>query len=301
MIQTLDKSFEEVRTVLRNDINEVSVCRSLSANDSGYYTVIRLKDRTAQARLLKIFSSNSGYSSAYGFVEASAIESGIAIVFRYNKESSLFYYRKLYCRDFSARLNAAKNLLAELMCSPLPVEMLYLLLEKRNLNLCPDGRVYFNYFMDFGLLPAKIGMQDIVNKAAETIFEFLAHGLKLASGEAELFKVKVLRKSFGSFGEIYSDLKRISPDAETGPLVSGRIKSLYDNQRPRILSAAKTAVVILVIAASILYSITEWRNRSIAAAQDMSGARPAYRGLEKIGTVMLAEGTGSDTDNTSLR
>jgi hypothetical protein len=296
MIQTPVKSYEEIRTVLSNETNEVLVCRSMTRDDSGFYTVVRLKDRALHTRLLKVFSGNFSGFSMNDFFELTTVDSQLALIFPYNKENRLFYYQPLYCRHFSDRLNIAKNLLAELISTPLPVEILFFLLEEYNLNLRRDGRVYFNFFLDFQLLPDELDMQYIINKAAEILLRILTNSKNSISHEAELFRVKVQRKSFASFGAIYADLKRISPDAEINTSLPDKIKRTYSNKKKYILSAVKTGILVLLIGASVLYSISELRSRSAVSALSSSEVKPAYKGLEKIGSVNLPE----DTDKQEI-
>lgn len=288
MLQTPDNSYKEIRTVLRGEANDVLVCRSMSGR-LGYRTVIILKDRALHARLLEAFSGSAPDPSAEGLTVLTAIDSRLALIFPYSGENRLFFFEPLYCRNFPDRLNVAKNLLAELISTPLPPELLFFLLEDRNLNLRRDGRVYFNYFMDFSLLPEELDMGLIVGKAAEIIARLLSNGKKTVSQEAKLFVMKVRRGSFTSLGAIYADLKNISPDAETDASLPVKIKRSYASRKKFIASAVRTGLLALLIGASLLYSISEIRSRSAVAAQSMAEAKPAYRGMEKIGTLKLIE------------
>ncbi len=289
MLQTPDNSYKEIRTVLRGKANDVLVCRSMAGNRPGYRTVIIVKDRALHARLLEAFSGNAPDPSAEGLALLTAIDSQLALIFPYSGENRLFFFETLYCRNFSDRLNVAKNLLAELISTPLPAELLFLLLEDSNLNLRRDGRVYFNYFMDFSLLPEELDMGLIVDKAAEILSRILSNGKKAVSQEAKLFVMKVRRRSYTSLGAIYADLKNISPEAEIDASLPVKIKHSYASRKNFIVSAVRTVLLALLIGSSLLYSISEIRSRSAVAAQSMAEAKPAYRGMEKIGTLKLVE------------
>lgn len=288
MIQTPDKTYKEIRTVFDTDAYSVSVCRSLSKGDPRYYTILRLRDPKLQKRILNIFSQHPMHSSVDDFIDIATVESEVIVIFNYHKEKPYFYYQSLYCRQFADRLFAAKDLTAELMASSLPLEIKFFLLEECNINITADKQIYFNYFTKMDILPDNITLQDFVNKAAETILRILSEDLKALSREIQLFQLKVERKAFRSLADIYSDLKKIPVDSYTNSSLFGRIARFYHTKKLRIFFVSKVIIFAVLVAASMFYTITEWKSRSIiAASQNLPEPSSKYQGIERIGTVEL--------------
>jgi len=294
MIQALDKTFKEVRTVFSTDNYSVLVCRDLSEKGLNYYTILHLKNRELQKRYLKMFSQQPMKSSATDFVDIVTVGSELAVIFNYYKENPLFYYQSLYCRQFEDRLDVAKDLLAELMASSLPLEIQYFMLEDYNINITPDKQVYFNYFIDIDVLPDEISLQDIVNKAARTVWRIISEGLKTSATEMELFRLKTERQAFHSFIDIYSALKKIPADIELNLSMWDKISRFYHKRKSRIFFITKLVIMVVLVLLSLFYSIREWRSRSIAASKTITEINSEYKGLEKIGTVVLVPEESSE-------
>lgn len=293
MIYSLDKKFEVVRTIVSNKTNDVMVAKAKTNNDPQFYTLVQIKDKSCQARLLKIISQNHMGNFISDFVEIMAFESSVILIFKYITESKLFYYKSLYWRNFSDRLKVAKNLLAELMSSRMPVEILYFMLDENNLNLTADGSVFFNYFLNFDILPETVNMQDIINRAAEVVLRILTEDIKIKYFETDLLRVKVLRKSFSSFADIYSDLKNIPDKEETGSYLFKKLKRWNKRYKARVLSITKAVILAVIIGASLFYTFTQWDSRKAVPVQATETA--VYDGLNKIGTITLQPDEASNT------
>lgn len=287
MIYSLDKKFEIVRTVISNKTNDILVAKNLEKVDQEFYTMVRIKDKKCQSRLLKILSKNSIEHLESDFVEIMAFESSIILIFKYFTESRLFYYKSLYWRNYPDRLKVAKNLLAELMSSRMPVEILYFMLDEDNLNLTSDGLIFFNYFLNFDAMPETITMQDIVNRAAETVLRILTEDINTNYHETDLLRVKVYRKSFSSFAEVYSDIKNIPEKPESSTHFFRKLKRWNKQYKQRTVTIVKIAVIVAIICASLVYTYSEWQNRRAVPVQ--AEETPVYDGLNKIGTVTLYE------------
>jgi len=52
--------------------------------------------------------------------------------------------------------------------------------------------------------------------------------------------------------------------------------------------------MVVLVLLSLFYSIREWRSRSIAASKTITEINSEYKGLEKIGTVVLVPEESSE-------
>lgn len=291
MIQALNKQYEVVRTVSESDVNDVLVCKSLAGDDRKLYTLIRVRDRALRSRLLEIFSRDGIISWAGGFQEMAASESSLIIVFDYNNENRLFYYKTLYWKSFSDRLQAARNLLSELMSFSLPNELVFFMLEDENINLTADGRIYFNYFADLKSLPPNVSNEDVVCKAASLVYRILSDGLRTHPKELVLLKRKISRRAFNSFASVFMTLRDMPDRLEADVSMLDRAKKSILNRRAKITGFIKVSLLVLMLAASLFYTVTEIRTRTVPVSAG-DNVIEKYNGLNKIGTVNLNENSG---------
>ncbi len=298
MIQASNKQYEVVRTVSESDVNDVLVCKSLSGNDNKLYTLIVVKDKALRSRFLEIFSCDGIESWSGGFHGAAASESNLILLFDYNHENRLFYYKTLYWKSFADRIQTARNLLSELMSFNLPDELIYFMLEDENINLTSDGRIYFNYFMDLKSLPQNISNEDVVVKAASLVYRMLSDGLHTHPKELVLLKRKLSRRAFNSFASIYMTLRDMPDKLDADVSMMDRARKSILSRREKIKSILKVSLFVLMLVASIYYTVNEIRTRSVPAASG-DNAVTEYKGLYKIGTVILNENGSISQDGNA--
>ena len=287
---------EPVRTVLKNEVNEIAVCVDLGRRTGVFYTMISITEprvRLGVAALLAqgLFSQTSDYLGSYSQGDR------LNLVFLYRDENLLERQGPFYATSFAHRKRIAQNLVVALAESQVTGSVGLLLLSQRNLNIAPDLTVYLNYFLDFQKWDPDTEDSQFYRYAAQAVFQILSQEYELRSegqfdsypSELQAFYKKAETKGFLSHSAILAALKAM-PDRPIELRVgvrrlAGRAGDLLEwvKRRSRAIFVAALVLATVIYAG---YQITLRLSYRSAAEKNT-----AYAGLSNIGDVALGDET----------
>lgn len=296
MSEALNMRLETVRTVLKNEVNEISVCIDLKRRSGVFYTVIAITDsrvRREVAGLLAqgLFSANSDFIGSYTQGES------LNLVFLYRQENTLARQESFYATSFQRRRKIAENLVVALAETQVTGSVGLLLLEDRNINIASDLGVFFNYFLDFKTWDASRDEGWFYRAASRAAFKVLAREYELRHegqvdhypGELQAFYKKTELNGFSSYSAILSMVKLL-PDNPMEPRagvrkLAGDAKSLGGWLRIHSMAIFVGALVIATVIFAAYQIALRMSYRSAAEKNT------TYAGVEIIGDVHLGDET----------
>lgn len=210
-----------VRLVLRNEVNEVHVCRNLINNSTGLYTVICVKDHRYVKDFLTVCEQMK--SDENFFIDCFSDGDNQIIVFPYVKERLLKDFYRPDILSLSECEDICINTIIACMSSSLPWPILYLALSQGQLHLSRDGSVYLGYLLDLKGLDVSCGEKECTVQCAALLLDLLRPKAGRQANSLKLLEKKVAKESYIRFVELYKDI-RISavPKDKTGILESIR-------------------------------------------------------------------------------
>ena len=194
-----------VRLVLRNEINEVHVCRNLIDKSQGLYTVIYVKDHSYVKRFLTVCEQTEKKEDF--FVDCFSDGENQVIVFPYVKERELDSFYRPDMLTLSECEDICINTIIACMSSTLPWPILYLILSQRQLHLSRDGSVYLGYFIDLTDLDVNANERDCTVQCASILLELLRPKEGRQANSLKLLDKKVVKASYSRFVELYKDIR----------------------------------------------------------------------------------------------
>ena len=135
------RQYKVVREVFSGEKNDVFVCMDLCLEGAEYKTAWRVKDREITKKLL----------GAPEIWEDSFVKKEhMYFVFPYREERPLekFYFTTVLANSLKEE-SIWLDFAVRCMTFGIPNEILYLLLKQKQAGITPEGKVYFNYFLDF--------------------------------------------------------------------------------------------------------------------------------------------------------
>lgn len=240
------KNYKVIRDVLESEVNTVYVCKRLDSSVIEYKTVWVVKDRELSRKLLKICSETDvlGYESCFTSGE------DICFMFPYveEREAESFFLGTVQNGSCSKE-QICLEYVTKCMTSRLPDALLYMILDQNQVQLMPDGSIYFNYFIDLTDSNLDVRTSQCVKKCAQNILRLL-HQIEEGKDTAErLIEKKLERTEYLEYIQIYKDLKILSQKEERGGIVK-RLGEQVKNRKDtifRILSILAFILVILVL------------------------------------------------------
>lgn len=297
MIEALNMQLQKVRTVLSNEVNEISVCVDQKRKSGVYYTMISINSPKVRVQMAGVLASDDSMASNSDFIGSFSHGDSLSLVFLYREENLLSRSESIYGTNFAKRKEMAENLLVALAETQITGAMGLLLLVERNINISSDGSIYFNYFMDFDGWEPKTEPVQFYCETARFCFEILSRDyqtrydgyLPSYPGELQVFAKKAQLRSFTSFNTILTFIKTI-PDNPEEPLVGWR-KRLYKLRGivNVIRSNSMTIFITLVVLVTIVYAVYQVTLR--LSYRSVSEKNTTYIGLETIGEVYLGDET----------
>lgn len=285
---------EPIRTVVKNPVNEITVCRDLERETGVLYTVISVTEPSVRRQLAALvaagqFSATRDYQGSYTSGDA------LSLVFLYQPEQKLVTREPIVGTDFAHRRAIAMSLVAACAETQLGPSVGLLLLTDANINVTNDCGVYFNYFLDFSVWKPTASDQDRCAAAADRVFGVLAapyaqkYGATLTQypSELQVLRKKNMNRGYRSLSDILTDLRAMPPELSE-PLTGWRkrlaqLGAGWDWVR-RHGMALFLAVVVAVTLGYVVYQVTARMGARKAVEKNTS-----YIGLETIGSVYLGE------------
>ncbi|MCL2056097.1 MAG: hypothetical protein FWH02_02630 [Oscillospiraceae bacterium] len=295
MISALNMELEAVRTVLSNDVNEVGVYIDAKRDTGSYYTVVALssskiaKEIAGRMAITGLFSQNSDFIGS--FTQRDVLH----LVFNYHEESRLVNRESLYAPNFTKRKEAALSLLAALGETEMSADIGMLLLTDENVNITPDGKIYLNYFLDFGKFSPSVQQDSYYREAAGFTFGILTREyaekydaqVEMYPHELRLMYKKMQNKAFRSLSQIMAFVRTLpeSPSEQRFGLM--RLVGAADTLKGYLLKNPANLFIAAMVIVTLGYLGYQIAVR-VAAGRNMR-ENTVYVGMQQIGEVYLGE------------
>lgn len=295
MIHALNMELEIVRTVSRNSANEASIYYDTKRDTGNHYTVLSIFSNSVAREVAGRMAVGGLFSQNNDFVGSFTYKDALCLVFLYHPENRLVNKEALYATTFAKRKEIALGLLTALAETEIDDDIGRLLMTGENVNITQDGKVYLNYFLDFGKL-AQSGDQDSFHRAAAGFaFEILTREyaakydgqVELYPNELRLMYKKAQNKAFRSLSQIMSFIKTLPDKPAEQRLGVMRLVGLFEKISSFISTNPANlflAVVVLVTLGYLGYQLTVRALTSRSMKENT-----VYVGMQTIGEVYLGE------------
>lgn len=213
-----NRLYQVVREVLSGEKNDVMVCLYEGGGAAEYKTIWQVRDRELKKCLLK---------GPQIWEDCFVGKEHMYFVFPYQRERPLdkFYPSTVHFK----RQDKGKiwlDFVERCMTLGLPSGILYLLLKQKQAGLTPEGKIFFNYFLDLSDYREDKGEQECAMLCAGEILMLAELGEEKADKFCGLLEKKVRRKAYKDFLQLYRDVKLISGGWEKKTFF-GQIKDAF--------------------------------------------------------------------------
>ena len=286
---------ETVRTVLTNDVNQISVCSDEKRDAGVFYTLIAVKDAEIQRQLVQLIATTGLFLSNSDYLGSFTYQGALNLVFRFQPENRLANCEALYATSFAKRRELAVGLVAAAAATGITGAVGRLLLDERNVNLSPEGEIYFNYFLDFAQLDARDEQAAFFRDLATDAFDILSREYSVRfdrqvdyyPSELQVLYRKAQERGFGGFNQLLTFLKLL-PDTPDERHFG--VRKAFDRLGGvrRFLARHSMAIFLAaIVAATVAYA--GWQITSRLGQRSSVRENTTYIGMETIGEVSLGE------------
>lgn len=295
VIPALNMHLEDVRVVLKNEVNDITVCRDIKESGQQFYTMVSVKDDIYRKYITEQMNLGNLFTHCKDFVGSFSVGKELKLLFRYQSENLIGNVGSIYLYDFARCREAAIRLVSVLAETGISGQVCKLLLNPRNINLDSDCGVTLNYFLDFQEYDLEQDVFNDMDYIAEVVFGILERPWKeKANGEIQsypdelrLFWMKVQNHSFLSYGQIVAQLRAMpnKPIAKMGTVWRVH-KWIYTIRSVLFRNPARIALTLLVII-TVVYA--SWQIGMRLKVRKAYEQNVSYSALEYIGQVYLGD------------
>lgn len=295
MIPALNMHLEDIRVVLKNEVNDITVCRDIKDSGQQFYTMVSIKSDSYRKYITEQMNLGRMFAHCKDFVGSFSVGKELKLLFRYENESLIGNVGSIYLYDFVRCREAAISLVSMLAKTGITGQVCKLLLNPRNINVDSEGGVTLNYFLDFQDYDIdEQGFNDM-DYIAQTVFDILERPWKERfNGEIQsypdelrLFWMKMQNHSFLTYGQIVSQLRAMpdKPIAKQGTV--WRIRKWIRGVRSVLFKNPSRIVITLLVITTIVYA--SWQISMRIKVRRAYEQNISYSALEYVGTVYLGE------------
>ena len=296
MIYALNRSFEIVRTVLSNNINDIYVCKEADEHIGSFYTMITVKEEQMKKRLVAFFTEEASIRTNNDYIGSFVLENYFNILFTYHEEKKLYNYLNIYTTPFEEKKLICIQMVSGAIAAKLPIGMLCALLKPDNININKNKTIYFNYFIDFAGLKTEEEEKSRYTYLGEIVFSILSkdyehiYNINRYPKELRLFYKKLRTDGFSSFSQIYKYLHFLPKELVDERNIWQRIKLFWYTIRERVKAYSFWVVIVIVVGITLIFSMSQLQKRfdAIAVMKEMKmNNSNSYDGMYEIGTVKV--------------
>ncbi len=284
-----------VRTVIVNDVNDITVCEDRARDTGSFYTVISIKAPDVRREVAHHIATEGLFSTNVDFKGSYTQGDRLNLVFDYRNENRLSVQQAVLCTNDKRRVALAENMLIATAETQVTPSVGLLLLSDRNINATNNLDIFFNYFLDFSAWNKSATQTDYYRELATRIFNILAEEYELKySGtvnrypsELQVLYRKARSGGFNSYSSMITFVKLLS-DGYTVPATGWRlIWSKIKAMMAFIKRNWTTILAIVLVAVTIIFTVYQIYIR--VQAQQLNEENLVYIGLEQIGDVFLGD------------
>lgn len=295
MIPALNMHLEDVRVVLKNEVNDITVCRDMKESGQQFYTMVSVKSDRYRKYITEQMNLGKMFAHCKDFIGSFSIGKELKLLFRYENENLIDNVGSIYLYDFARCREAAIRLVSILAETGVSGQVCKLLLNSRNINVDSECGVTLNYFLDFQDYDMEDQAFNDMDCIAEAVFGILERPFKeKLNGEIQnypdelrLFWMKMQNHSFFSYGQIVAQLRSMpnKPIAKMGAV--WKIRKWFRTIRSVLFrNPARILLTVLVIVTVVYASWQIYTRIRVRRAYDQN---ISYSALEYIGSVYLGD------------
>ncbi len=284
-----------IRTVIVNEVNDISVCEDRTRDSGTFYTVISIKSAEIRREVAHhiategLFSTNSDYLGS--FTQGDRLN----LVFSYRSENRLAVQHAVLCTNDKKRIAISENLLIATAETQVTPSVGMLLLNDSNINATNNLDIFFNYFLDFKEWNKNISDTEYYKKLALRVFDILSTEYEVKySGAVHRYpsELQVLFRKLNSYGfNSYSSMitfVKMLGDGYTLPatgwrLIWSKILRFFNYIKANWMSLLGICLVVV----TLIY--TSYQIYIRIDTQRKLEDNLVYIGLENIGKVFLGD------------
>lgn len=293
MIEALQMKLEIVRTVLKNEVNEISVCVDQKRETGEFYTLLAIYAPEMRKKIALWVATEDAFLKNTDYVGSFLIKDTRYLLFRYHPEIRLCDETVLRKKSLADRKKLALQLIAACAQTGFSGQLGDALLKERNINIDADGKVYFNYFIDFKNM--NFAKDWYYQTLSRYVFQLLAHEYIVQyhedytcyPHELQVYYRKMQNNSFTNYYQLLTTVQQL-PDK----LVARRkgIWSVVDKINAAVQfvrqNSTKLFVIGLVVVTVCYLGYQIYMRVSI---ENLISRSTVYGGLTEIGEVYLGE------------
>ncbi len=275
-------AYSVVSTLFSGKVNDCFAAKRLDQASGNMYTLIVIRDHETVLKLLQIHGEDDPeHKEGEALIECFSSGQDFVLVFPYRMDRDLksFYVGEAYTLEQCEEI--CFNLILTCLSAGLKFPLLYLILDQECLNLARDNSIYLSFRLDLEGLDRTRTERDCATRCADILLELLATKAKEKSVVYELLSKKAANKSYGSFTELYRDLRIAAAPVEKGNILQ-RIKAFFHRNADRLFGIFFWICLIAAIIALILLL-------SNLVVGDVPFLRLFYNSFQKIGTESLKQ------------
>lgn len=295
MIPALNMHLEDVRVVLKNEINDITVCRNLKESGQQFYTMVSVKSDVYRKYITEQMNLGKMFAHCKDFIGSFSVGKELKLLFRYENENLIDNVGSIYLYDFVRCREAAVRLVSILAETGISGQVCKLLLNPRNINIDSEGGVSLNYFLDFQDYDLEDNTFRDMDYIAETVFGILERPWKEKLNgkiqnypdELRLFWMKIQNHSFLSYGQIVSQIRKMPnrPIAKMG--VAWKIHKWFRAIHSVLFRNPARIVLTILVIATVAYA--SWQIGMRLKVRRAYSQNISYSALEYIGSVYLGD------------
>ena len=217
------------------------------------------------------------------FVGNSVNKEEVLLVFRYLPERKLFSYLKSESRSAADTIETVKDLIISYFAFKAAPPIIDLLIDENNINVRPDGSIYFGTILDFENINFELKETDCSKKMIDIInkmlleFSITENGQYANTKSIMLFLKKYRNNTYSSLVEVYNDFKL---DDAKSQLKANWFRRMIDKEK--LFKLGKR--ILIITAVCMIYIFIRWL---LEKSTLMIGFK--NNNLDLIGTVNMTE------------
>lgn len=294
MFFALNMELKIIRTVLKNDVNEIYVCTDVSMGKGNFYTMVSIQEGKYRKMLAEQMSIKGLFLGNKDFVGSFNSSNKLNLVFRYHTENLLSALGGVYLYNFAECKKAAANLVAAFAEAGMDSGVGALLLREQNINITSEGGIYFNYFLDFSAYESGMSGEEYVNRVSEKAFEILEIKYKekyrsrdLYPSDLRLYDMKMQHQGFTTFGQIIITIRGMADAPVPMRGIVWWVRNRVRRTRSFLFRNTTTAFLTILILVTVVFAGAEVTKRLRARRAFENNV--SYNGIEYIGSVYLGD------------
>jgi hypothetical protein len=286
---------EPIRTVLSNEVCEITVCQDQKRMSEGRYTVISVQSSEMRRYLAVWLASENLFAECGDFVGSFIHLDKLDLVFRYTRESRLEGREALYAKSFADCKAIAVSFVTAVAESGLGGDIGMLLLRPENIHVSPVGKITLSYFLDFSELKGENSDDNFFRAVAAYAFELLCweyrqryeRQINLYPHELQLMYRKMQNKGFSSYSEIIAFIRSLSDTPREQRFGAARALDFASRVKTFILSHSMGFFVGILVLVTLFYLGYQIALR-LSVGRDIRN-NTSYAGLQTVGELYLGE------------